>query len=73
MSKLPRFVTITGWRHGRSTIKHPHSYRLELDNEWLTEPVMLPGKNDDKYNELIGKEYSLLQIIMGFGDRFEVI
>ena len=73
MSEMPRFVTVTGWQHVRRTGKYPFSYRLELDDKWITEPDSLPVRNDDKYDELIGKKFSRLEIIMRFGDRFELI
>ena len=73
MSKMPRFVTVTGWQHVRRTVKHPFSYRLELDDKWITEPDSLPVRNDDKYDRLVGEKFSLYQIIMRFGDKFEPI
>ena len=73
MSKMPKFITVTGWQYVRRTGKYPHRYRLELDDKWITEPDMLPVRNDDKYDRLVGEKFSLYQIIMRFGDKFELI
>ena len=73
MSKMPRFVTVTGWRYGRRTVKYPFSYRLELNNEWITEPIISTKSQAEKFNALIGKKASLFEIIMRFGDKFELI